>query len=152
MSLKSREKVNILVAYPYCNNRVATLLEKYQSKVRILIDSGAFTSWSKGKAITVDEYCSFIRNLPFKPWKYFMLDGIGDSEKTFLQYNQMLDKGFSPIPIFTQGEKIERIDKYYETSDVLGIGSLVGTKGNLDYVGMLNGFFPKFKEQLKNLE
>lgn len=135
--LKSSEKLNILIAYPYFTNNIMDLIVKYKDKINLLVDSGAFTAHSKGKIITLDEYCNFLDNLPVKPWHYFMLDVIGNSELTMKQYEEMLYRGYRPIPIFTQGEKFETLDKFYETSDLVGVGSLVGTKGNKKYLQYL---------------
>lgn len=133
MSIQST-KLNILVAYPYMSNSVIQVLKENQKDIRFLLDSGAFTAWKSGKPIQLDEYCKFIESLPFKPWRYFTLDVIGDPEASFKNYEIMIKRGFSPVPIFTRGEELSMIDKYYETSDVLGIGGLVGTKGNKGFV------------------
>lgn len=118
---------------------VISIINENSKDIRFLLDSGAFTAWKAGKEIKLDDYCSFIESLPFKPWRYFTLDVIGDPEKSFENYNKMLERGFEPIPIFTRGEDISMIDEYYKTSDVLGIGGLVGTKGNKGFVkGIMN--------------
>jgi hypothetical protein len=127
-------KLNILVAYPYMSKGVIEIIKENQDKIRFLLDSGAFTAWKAGKPIKLDDYCKFIENLPFEPWRYFTLDVIGDPEKSFENYQTMLNRGFRPIPIFTRGEDVSMIDEYYKTSDVLGIGGLVGTKGNKGFV------------------
>lgn len=126
--------LNILVAYPYIKPDVIKVLYENQDKIRFLLDSGAFTAWKAGKPISLDEYCKFIEQLPFKPWRYFTLDVVGNPEKSFENYQIMLKRGFNPIPIFTRGEDIKMIDEYYKTSDVVGIGGLVGTQGNKGFV------------------
>jgi len=131
--------LNILVAYPYMKKQVIDVLNENQDKIRFLLDSGAFTAWKAGKSIELDDYCRFIETLPFKPWRYFTLDVIGDPHKSFENYQTMLKRGFNPIPIFTRGENVSMIDEYYKTSDVLGIGGLVGTQGNKGFVkGIMN--------------
>lgn len=126
--------LNILVAYPYMKVNVVDKLNENQNLIRFLLDSGAFTAWKSGQPISLDDYCRFIDSLPFKPWRYFSLDVIGDSEKSFNNYETMRKRGFSPIPIFTRGEKIEMLDEYYKTSDVVAIGGLVGTKRNTGFL------------------
>jgi hypothetical protein len=109
-------------------------LVKYSDHTRLLVDSGAFTAWKAGKKIELDDYCRFLESLPVKPWRYFTLDVIGDAAGTMKNYEEMLRRGFSPIPIFTRGEDPFVIEEYYKTSDVVGIGGLVGTKGNKGFV------------------
>lgn len=113
---------------------MVNILNENKNKIRFLLDSGAFTAWKAGKPIALDDYCRFIESLPFKPWRYFTLDVIGDPEASFKNYETMLKRGFNPVPIFTRGEDLSMIDEYYKTSDVLGLGGLVGTKGNKGFV------------------
>lgn len=136
MALKLR-KINLLIAYPYIINDLANFmpfLVEHKDKLRLLIDSGAFTAWKSGSPVQLDEYVNFIKSLPFEPWNYFTLDVIGDSKKSYDNYLTMRDQGLSPIPIFTRGTDLSMIDRYYELSDYLGIGGLVGTPGNRGYV------------------
>jgi hypothetical protein len=102
--------------------------------MRFVLDSGAFTAWKAGKPIQLDDYCRFLDGLPIKPWRYFTLDVIGDPEGTLHNYETMLKRGFKPVPIFTRGEDPSVMDDYYKTSDVVGIGGLVGTPGNRGFV------------------
>lgn len=132
--LNDTTKLNVLVAYPYAKKPVIDLLKKNQSSVRFVLDSGAFTAWKAGKPINLDDYCRFIESLPIKPWRYFSLDVIGDPHGTMKNYETMLARGFNPVPIFTRGEDVSVIDDYYKTSDVVGIGGLVGTPGNRGFV------------------
>jgi hypothetical protein len=126
--------LNVLVAYPYAKPPVLRLLHEHRSHVRFLLDSGAFTAWKAGKPIALDDYCRFIESLPVKPWRYFTLDVIGDPHASMQNYETMLKRGFSPVPIFTRGEDPSVLDDYYKTSDVVGIGGLVGTPNNKAFV------------------
>lgn len=126
--------LNILVAYPYLKADVLKIIEERKDDIRLLVDSGAFTAWKAGKEIKVEDYEEFINNLPVKPWRYFTLDVIGDPQGTEDNYKYLLSKGMNPIPIFTRGESLDIIDEYYKTSDVVGLGGLVGTKGNKGFV------------------
>ena len=110
------------------------LIKNNFDKVNFVLDSGAFTAWKSGKPIALDDYCKFIESLPFKPWRYFMLDVIGDAKGTLKNYELMLKRGFNPIPVFTRGEDLSVLEEYYKTSDVVGIGGLVGTQGNKGFV------------------
>lgn len=134
MKLVDKGPLNLLVAYPYLNAGVVDFLARDPSKVRLLVDSGAFTAWRSGGSIDLDSYCRFLDGLPVRPWRYFALDVIGDAKATQKNYEIMLARGFRPIPIFTRGEDPSYLDDYYKTSDVVGIGGLVGTPGNFGFV------------------
>lgn len=126
--------LNILVAYPYMTPDILKILTDNKSQIRFVLDSGAFTAWKSGKEIDLDEYCKFIEKLPVKPWRYFTLDKIGDPEGSYKNYETMLKRGLTPIPIFTRGESVSMLETYYKTSEVVGIGGLVGTKGNKGFI------------------
>jgi hypothetical protein len=126
--------LNILAAVPYCNAPLFTALEKYKDQVRFVLDSGAFTAWKAGKTVDIDTYCKFIDEMPVKPWRYFLLDVVGDPAATVKNYEIMLRRGYNPIPVFTRGEDPSVIDDFYKTSEVVGIGGLVQTKGNRGFV------------------
>lgn len=113
---------------------VVELVKNNQHRIRFLLDSGAFTAWKANKPILLDDYCRFIESLPFKPWRYFTLDMVGDPEGSMKNYQIMLDRGFKPVPIFTRGEDPGVLEEYYKTSDVVGIGGLVGTEGAKGFV------------------
>lgn len=134
MSDESQQKLNLLVAYPYLKPEVVKLIQEHQQDIRFVLDSGAFTAWKAGKPIKLDDYCRFIESLPFKPWRYFTLDVIGDAHGTMKNYETMLSRGFNPVPIFTRGEDPSYLETYYKTSDLVGVGGLVGTERNKGFV------------------
>lgn len=126
-------KLNRLVAYPYMQGQIECIRENADI-VRLLVDSGAFTAWKAGKQIELDDYCRFLESLPVDPWRYFTLDVVGNPEGTLSNYETLLKRGFKPVPIFTRGEDPSVLEDYYKTSDVVGIGGLVGTSGNRGFV------------------
>lgn len=131
---KLEPKLNILVAYPYMKTGVIQVLKENEKDIRFLLDSGAFTAWKANKTIHIDEYCSFIENLPIKPWRYFTLDVVGDPEGSLRNYEIMLKRGFKPVPVFTRGESLSILEEYYKTSDLVAIGGLVQTVNNKGFV------------------
>lgn len=130
----SEPRANILIAFPYWNGDVAKMTLDHKDVVRILVDSGAFTAWKAGKPIALDDYCRFLEGLPVPPWRYFTLDVVGDPAGSMRNYETMLKRGFKPVPIFTRGEDAAALEEYYKTSDVVGIGGLVGTQDNRGFV------------------
>lgn len=125
--------LNVLVAIPYLKGQFQEILAS-RPEVRLLLDSGAFTVWKSGKPYPIDDYVRFVRELPMKPWRYFTLDEIGNPQGTLKNYERLRAEGLTPVPIFTRGDDIKMLDHYFETSDVVGIGGLVGTRGNKGFV------------------
>lgn len=126
--------INILISVPYISASSLEALSRHRKHIRLLIDSGAFTNWKQGKEVSVDEYMRFLDNFPLEPWGYFVLDKVGDPEGTWKNYEKMINSGYKPIPIFTRGAPIEHLERYYEHSDLVGIGGLVQTRGNKGYL------------------
>lgn len=127
-------RLNLLVAYPYFRGDVREEIANSPKPIRLVVDSGAFTAWKLGTPIALDDYCRFLETLPVRPWRCFVLDVIGDPEGTERNYETMLKRGLNPVPIFTRGENPAALAAYYNTSDVVGIGGLVGTPGNSGFV------------------
>lgn len=134
---------NLLIAYPYLKSgQMVARFRKLSRdpRVRIFIDSGAFTAWKGGKEVTIDEYCRFIDGLGFEPHGYFSLDKIGDPKGSMENYQTFLRRGYKPIPIFTRGEDPSVLDDYFKTSEIVGIGGLVKTQGNMGFVKGIQNF------------
>lgn len=146
MSLRDESpgKLNILIAYPYLKPDMIEKLRANGSSVRFLLDSGAFTAWKAGRAIALDDYCRFIEKLPITPWRYFSLDVVGDPHASLKNYEEMLRRGFTPIPVFTRGEDPSVLEDYYKQSDVVAIGGLVGTTKNKSFV---NGIMRRVRDR-----
>lgn len=124
------------------------LIAERKDDIRLLLDSGAFTAWKTGKPIALDDYCKFLEALPIEPFRYFMLDVVGDPDATLKNYETMLKRGFKPVPIFTRGAEVSMLNRYYKTSDCVGIGGLVGTRGS---PGFVNGIMEHVRERKVHL-
>lgn len=126
------------------NRQIIANLKKFDTDhpdtLRFFLDSGAFTAHNSGRVITVDEYCNFLDSLPVKPWRYIALDSIGNEQKTKQNYKAMLAKGYSPVPVYTQGADWDDIEYYYSTSDFICFGGLVGKKGSSVVLNAIDKF------------
>lgn len=121
--------LNVLCAYPYMKKGVVNLLKEFDQdhpdSIRLFVDSGAFTAHNAGKEITLDGYCQFLESLPVKPWKYIALDVIGDPEGTARNYEEMIKRGFDPVPVFTHGQDYADIDSLYSKAEFICLGGIV---------------------------
>jgi len=93
---------------------------------RYLIDSGAYSV--KGaeekerktlKHVTVSDYCRWLDELlssDSKPYisGYITLDKIGSPDTTWKNYLEMVQSGFSPIPIYHAAAPMEYLERYVE--------------------------------------
>lgn len=128
---------NILVSFAYQEPfKSIKLLKRHECD--LLLDSGAFTAWSKGKAVDIDEYIEFIKKTRSQyPHKieYVNLDVIPgtigkkptseDVEEAALKgYENLLymqSKGLNPIHVFHQGEHFDWLKKMCDKCDYIGI-------------------------------
>jgi hypothetical protein len=108
--------------------------------VNLLLDSGAFSAWSRGGDIDLDRYISYVKRNQHHLVGYFNLDLIGgkdgqrewDAElleatasASHTKLQKMKDAGLRPIPVFHRGEHprwLERMLKEGETYIALSPG------------------------------
>jgi hypothetical protein len=125
-------KLNFLAAFPYLEKSKGFLrrLAAHQNEICAFVDSGAFTAWTLGKEIKLDDYCRFLDGLPFAPWRALTLDVIGNAEATMANFLEMRRRGFSPVPIFTRGESLDALEDYFGHSDIVALGGVAGANNS----------------------
>lgn len=128
-------KLNVLVSYPYLSKCVCDIL-KDRDDVRVLVDSGAFTAHRSGNSISLSSYCNTLERLPFKPWRYFNLDVVGDWRASRTNFIAMRRAGFEPVGIYHRGAPLEEMEFYYEHDSLMGIGGMKG-KGTQQYLNAM---------------
>mgnify|MGYP003644502097 CR=1 FL=1 len=97
----------------------------------LMIDSGAFSVWSRGKVIRVEDYADFIihsRN-SFKRIKnvfYVNLDVIGDELQTKKNLEYLENKrGLEVLPVFTYKASFKELERLIESYKYVLFGGLV---------------------------
>lgn len=129
------KRVPVLISYAYAKCFDWDAIRKVADQIDLLIDCGAFTVHKQGKKITLDEYYDFLGEIDYPVDGYFALDSIGDPKKTWENFRDMQENGFEPIPIFTRGDQLRRLDEYYEYSDIVALGGLwAGGENDPGYV------------------
>ncbi|MEA3420777.1 MAG: hypothetical protein U9Q97_03765 [Acidobacteriota bacterium] len=96
-----------------------------KNKISLFLDSGAFSAWSKGIEINIQEYISFIKQHEKYIDVYAVLDDILDPEKTLQNQKIMEDAGLKPLPCFHFGEDIKYIEYYLDNCDYIALGGMV---------------------------
>ena len=100
---------------------------------KIFLDSGAFSAFTKGLTITIEEYCEFIhynRDIIYNDDGVYMIagmDDIGDPLITYQNLKKMESYGFNAIPCFHAGEDERYLEYYIENYSYISLGGLVGT-------------------------
>lgn len=166
--LKNNQAKNLLFSYAFIKNpkRLITLLGDFQPQ-RIILDSGAFSVWSKGQTVSLEEYSNFcesfrdmlpkdielnIVNLDVLPGKWGYVPSkqdIADSaEKGWENMLYLESKGFKVIHVFHQHEDFSILDKLRAHSDYIGISPAndVSMREKLDW---LNKVFLILKDKTR---
>ena len=87
-------------------------------KVRLLLDSGAFSAWNRKVQIDLHEYMRFIKEHLDLVDCYVSLDVIGRSASQSYENQQIMKaEGLEPIPVFHQGERFKWLERYLENGE-----------------------------------
>lgn len=110
-------------------------------QLRFFLDSGAYSAWSAGKPVDLDEYIEFIKANIEVIDVYACLDvipgapGKKPTQKqrdeaaaaTWQNYLYMKAQGLEPLPVYHYGEDIKWLHNMLEHGvDYIGLGGLVG--------------------------
>lgn len=117
-----REREHCLESYYQIIIKKDNPMEK---KISLFLDSGAFSAWSKGVTIDIDEYIAFIKQHKKYIDHYANLDVIGDAEKTYNNQKYMESKGLTPIPTYHLTSDYKWLIQYIEEGhSYIAIGGL----------------------------
>lgn len=100
-----------------------------ESKLNIFIDSGAFTAWTQGKKIDINEYIAFLRKNENEILMAANLDIIGGTKTTeqTLQNQKIMDEAglnVKIIPCFHYGENFSVLKSYVEKYEYIALGGM----------------------------
>lgn len=113
---------------------------------RFFLDSGAYSAWSRGTVIDLDEYCAFIKANIEHIEVYASLDVIPGqpgrsasiaeremaAELSWSNFLYMRDEGLDPIPVYHYGEPDRFLDRMLEYGcQYIGIGGLVSVPSRM---------------------
>jgi len=104
-----------------------------ENKAKIFLDSGAFSAYTLGVTLSVEEYCNYIKRnqdiirVEDGSLMASVLDGIGDPQETFENQMAMERLGVRPLPCFHAGEDERYLEWYIKNYDYITLGGMVGT-------------------------
>lgn len=120
-------------------------MKRKKKKVNLFLDSGAYSAFSQGTKIDLDEYIEFIKKFEHAIDQYSNLDVIpvGDitkaeaAQKTLENQRKMEAAGLTPIPVFHYREPVKYLEHYVQNYDYISLGGMVPVS-NRDLVPWLN--------------
>ena len=129
----------------------------HPSEFKFFLDSGAFSAWSQGTTIDIDEYIAFIKANIDHIEVYASLDHIGGepgraptkaernegAEISWQNYLYMKKEGLDPIPVFHCGEDWRWLDNMLDHGcDYIGLGGMARNSSK-DRVAWLDEVFDR---------
>lgn len=122
---RSRDELPyILESYHYVNKQ-SYVDAMRRDGVRVFLDSGAFSAFSKGVDIDLPRYCEYINRNDDIVEMASVLDGIGDPLLTWQNQQAMESEGTRPLPCFHYGEPEEYLQHYIDNYDYITLGGMV---------------------------
>ena len=109
------------------------MMDIAKNKVNLFLDSGAFSAWTQGVNIDIQEYIKFIKEHEKVIEVYANLDVIStgkignkESAKKTLKNQKIMEKaGLKPLPVFHYGEPLEYLQDYVNRYDYISLGGMV---------------------------
>jgi hypothetical protein len=86
---------------------------------------GAFSAFTIGSLIDINEYVEYIKKNKEKFEVYATLDVIGDYEATERNTRYMQKCGLQPLPVFHYKSPVEYLEKLVNEYDYIALGGLV---------------------------
>ena len=118
--------------------------EMTKNKVELFLDSGAFSAWSQGKEIKIQDYINFIQEHENTIDVYANLDVIGDVKATWKNQMIMEKEGLNPLPVFHYGEEEKWLKRYLTKGyNYISLGGMVPIS-TTDLIPWLNKLFDKY--------
>jgi hypothetical protein len=130
-TLKEVKPPRLLLSYFYFRNKpLNDYIERLKYQPEILLDSGAYSAWTKGKGIALTDYMKYIKENKDYISAYINLDVFGDNEMSYDYYQIMKRKGYNPIPVVQYGvNHMEWLEKYYQHGErFMALGGTVPIK------------------------
>jgi len=142
----------LLLSYFYFKNKpLGEYIERLGYTPEIILDSGAYSAWTKGKGIALTDYIKYIQENKEFIHKYFSLDVVEDSQMSYRYWQIMKEKGLKPIPVYHYGENESVLQKYANQTGYIGLGGTVPVSNKsevADWARMITWQYPEIKFHL----
>lgn len=138
--LREQDVQNVLISFAFFKSAQKTreIFGNYQPK-NLILDSGAFSVWSKGDEVDIDQYAMFCKdmiklfpetncycvNLDVIPGRFGQRPTaqqiIDSAEEGWKNMEYLEAKGLKVIPVFHQHEDFAVLDKLRNHTDYIGV-------------------------------
>src|SRR5688500_3421363 len=85
----------------------------WRPDARLFLDSGAFSAFTLGQPISIDEYMQFLTKYEDQFFMYASLDNKSDQKETYDNFRALRANGFRPAAVWHGiGSPIELLEEY----------------------------------------
>lgn len=117
---------NLLMSYFYFKAKNVAEIAQQWAGARIFGDSGAFSAWSLGTPLVVDDYAAWLVKYGAAFEAYANLDVKGDIDASLRNQEYLEAQGLSPIPVFHMQEPWEVLDDMVAKYPYIALGGMAG--------------------------
>ena len=114
-----------LESYHYIGKSRSQIRGVRSTQEKIFLDSGAFSAFSLGVNVDIEEYAEFVKGHQDIIEMASVLDAIGDHEGTYRNQNILERLGAEVLPCFHYGEPFDLCEYYVKNYDYITIGGMV---------------------------
>lgn len=96
-----------------------------EAGIKVFLDSGAFSAFTKGIVVNVAEYCRFCRDNADIIEVASVLDAVGNPLETWGNQQRMEQEGVHALPCFHYGEDTRYLEHYVANYEYITLGGMV---------------------------
>lgn len=112
----------------------------------LMIDSGAFTAWRKGKPIDLEAYEAWLAKAP--PHEAAIgLDVIGDASASMTNWQRLRKTYPSIVPVWHEGDPIEHLDEYAARAPLVALGRIEGRRNEMKTLEFYDAAFNRHEHR-----
>lgn len=115
---------HILESYHYVSGK-QYVKDMREDRVKVFLDSGAFSAFTKNVSVDLDAYCRYIHDNADIIEHASVLDSVGNALKTFQNQDAMESLKTKPLPCFHYGEDERYLEYYIERYEYITLGGMV---------------------------
>lgn len=101
-------------------------MARWEPGAMLFGDSGAFSAYTVGAQVDVDEYAEWIKRWAHLFTVYANLDDLSHPERSMANQRRLESYGLSPLPTFHVGDPWEHLEEFMDRYTYIALGGMVG--------------------------
>jgi len=94
----------------------------WRPDARLFLDSGAYSAWTQGRLLSIDDYMEFLELFEDQFYQYASLDNKADQKETYDNLQTLRRNGYNPSPVWhAVGGSAEYLEEYMADPNVRNV-------------------------------